>query len=430
MAVASGGKLALILKRIRRHQPFWGWAVVSICMIVVGFNAGTTNYANGIFLLPLQQYFHTTRTAIAQAVALTSLLAAPILPLLGMILDRWGPRRALLIGLSGLALTLFLLSATNALWQFYVLIIVQQAFFMRFNEPITHQIVIGRWFMHLRGRAMGVTLAGVGIFGLGIPALLGFVIEHYGWRSGYMLAGALVAGLALPAVLLFLLDHPSDVGQYPDGASAPPAMIHTAVHGATFAQAIRSRVLWTLALTWALCYIEYGVMTLQAPAMLQDAGLSVSSSASYLGFMLGVSIIGRLAIGNLADRFSRVHLLSISLLGMGLGALTMLWPAQPLARLGYVVFYGIGSGGAFTVFPLTVQSIFGLQSFGRIYAVVIVGSLLSTAAGNYLGARIYDWRGGYTAAVWLAAAAATTAGALALTVRHRSWENVELAGKA
>jgi MFS family permease len=419
----------LILKRIGR-RPFWGWAIVSTCMIVVGFNAGVSNYANGIFLIPLQQYFHTSRTAIAQAIALTNFLAAPVLPVLGILLDRWGSRRTLLIGLSGLALTLFLLSATNALWQFYVLIIVQQALFVRFNEPITHQTVIGRWFVRLRGRAMGVTLAGVGIFGLTIPALLGVVIEHSGWRSGYLLAGALVAGLALPAVLFFMLNDPSEVGQYADGAAATPTTIRTLQHGATFAEAIRSPILWTLALTWTLCYIEHGVMSLQAPAMFQDAGLSVSGSARYLSFMLGVSIIGRLGIGNLADRFNRVYLLSAALICMAMGALMMLWPAQPLARLGYVVFYGIGSGGVFTVFPVTVQSFFGLQSFGRIYSVVIVGSMLSTGVGNYLGARIYDWRGSYDAAIWVSFAAATLAAALALTLRRRSRESAKPAGTA
>ena len=93
-------------------------------MIVVGLNAGTAYYANAIYLLPLQQYFETSRTVIAQAIALTPLLAAPVVPLLGLLLDRWGPRRALLVGVSGLAATQFLLARMTALWQFYLLIIV------------------------------------------------------------------------------------------------------------------------------------------------------------------------------------------------------------------------------------------------------------------------------------------------------------------
>jgi MFS family permease len=394
-------------------------------MIVGGFNAGVTVYANGIFLLPLQQHFHTTRTAVAQAVALNSLLAAPVMPFLGMILDRWGPRRAFLLGLTGIGLGFFLLSGMNALWQYYVLVIIQQAFFMRFNEPITQQAVIGRWFVRFRGRAIGIALAGVGIFGVTIPTLLGYIIQHYGWRSGFLTAGVLVVGVALPAVLLFLLDNPSEIGQYPDGANEPPAIIHTAVHGATFAQAIRSPIWWVLALIWALCYLIHGVMTLQAPAILQDAGLSVSSAARYVGFMLGASIIGRLSIGNLSDRVDRLRLLGVSLFGMGAGAAMMLFPGNAAARLGYVILYGIGSGGAFTVFPVTIQSIFGLRSFGRIYAIVITGSVISTAAGNYLGARIYDWRGGYSEALWLSLGCAALAGILALTLRAKNWQETQ-----
>ncbi len=420
----------MLLKRIRRRQPSWGWLIAVICMVVGGFNAGTTYYGNGIFLIPLQQHFQTTRTAISQAVALTSLLAAPVMPLLGVLLDRWGPRRVFLIGVAGLGLTHLLLSRINALWQFYVLVIVGQSVFMRFNEPITQQAVVGRWFVRLRGRAMGIALAGVGIFGLTIPALLGFIIERYGWRNGYLTTGLLLVGVALPIVFLFLLNDPAEVGQYPDGASTPPAVMHSPVQGATFVQAIRSPVFWILAVIWALCYIEHGVMTLQLPAILQDAGLSVSNAARYVGFMLGASIVGRLGIGNLADRFNRLHLLGFALLTMGAGTLLMLWPAQPAARLGYVVLYGIGSGGTFTVFPVIVQSLFGLRSFGRIYSVVIIGSVLSTATGNYLGARIFDWTGSYGQAVLLAAAASAIAGSLSLTLRPKRWDEREPAGQS
>jgi len=274
----------------------------------------------------------------------------------------------------------------------------------------------------LRGRAMGLTMAGVSFCGLTLPALFGVMIERYGWRSAYITAGGLITALALPAVLLLLLDDPGQLGQYPDGASQPPATIHTALSGATFGQAIRSRALWTLAACGALCYIEHGVIALQVPAMLQDTGLPASVAASFLGFMLGVSAIGRLAVGSLADRFDRARILGVCLLGMALGALTMMWPANALARIGYIFIYGISSGGTFTILPVIAQWLFGLRAFGKVFAVVILATTLATAAGNYLGARIYDWRGDYSAAVWVAVSAAALAGLLAFTLRPRTWE--------
>jgi OFA family oxalate/formate antiporter-like MFS transporter len=132
--------------------------------------------------------------------------------------------------------------------------------------------------------------------------------------------------------------------------------------------------------------------------------------------MLGVSTIGRLSIGALTDRFAPARILALALLGMAAGSSMMLWPANAAARLVYIVLYGICSGGAFTVLPVAGQSFFGLRSFGKIYAVVLFAATLGTAAGNYLGARIYDWLGNYAAAVWLGIGCATLAGMLALTL--------------
>jgi len=410
-----------IVKSKRPLRFFWGWIIVGVSMLTLGLSSSTAFYANAIFLLPLQSHFHTERTVIAQAFALTQLLAAGALPFVGMALDRWGPRRALIFGLSGLTLTHFLLARVDALWQFYVLIILQQSLFTRFNDVMTQQSLLGRWFVRLRGRAMGLTMAGVGAAGLVLPAIIGLVIQNHGWRSGYLLAGILVGGLTLPAVIFLLLDNPQQVGQHPDGAAQAPAVFYTAASGATFAQAVRSPALWLLGFCAVLCFIDHGMMSLQMPALVQDAGLSASAAASLFGLMLGVSVIGRLAIGSLTDRLNRFHLLGFSLLGMACGSLCLQWPASSAARLLYVFIYGVASGGAFTALPVTGQAIFGLRNFGKIYAIVTLLSTLGTAAGNYLGARAYDWLGSYRMAVWMAAAASALAGMLAFTLRAPAW---------
>ena len=263
-------------------------------------------------------------------------------------------------------------------------------------------------------------MAGVGVGGLILPAVTGVVIQNYGWRNGYLLGGALIAGISLPAVFFLVRNHPEVLGQYPDGAAEPPAIAHTTAAGATFGEATRSPALWILAVTSFLCYITHGVEALQFPAMLQDAGLSVSSSAIFLGLMLGFSAIGRLGIGSLCDRFDKPRVLAASTLGMALSTLLMLAPGNALARILFVISYGIAMGGTFTTIPLTGQALFGQRSFGRIYAVVCVALTLGATAGNYLGARVYDWQGNYAYAVALASGAAVLAAALALALRRRA----------
>jgi len=414
-----------LIKAKVRNIPFWGWPTVLVCGLVLGISSGTAFYANSVYLLPLQRFFATDRTVIAQAFAMTHVVAAGVLPFIGMLVDRWGPRRTMILGMGGLALTHFLLSRIDSLWQFYILIIVQQSVFTRCADLLTLQSLIGRWFVRLRGRATGVTLAGVGVAGLALPALLAIIIERQGWRSAYLLSAALVAGIVLPAVAILLVDSPAALRQYPDGAMEPPSLKYATGRGATFKQAVRSPALWILIICSVLCYIDHGMVALQLPAMFEGAGLSASAAASFFGFMLGVSVIGRLSIGSLADRFDRSRVLGFSLLGMALGVCMLLWPASPVARILFVFIYGVASGGVFTVFPVTGQALFGLRAFGKIYALVGLATALGTAGGNYLGARMFDWMGDYRGAVIIAIIASTSAGLLALTLKKPTWDEQE-----
>lgn len=410
-----------MLGRQSRRIPFWGWVIVGATMTIQFMAAGNTYYANAVFLVPLQDQFGATRTVISQGFALTNLVAAALVPVAGWVVDRWGPRRSILIGVSGIAVTAFMLSGMAALWQFYLLVALQQGALLPFAGLLPNQSLIGRWFARGRGRAMGLMMAGIGLGGLILPPLSGLIIEHSGWRLAYLVQGLLVAAIAVPAAALLLRDRPEDLRQHPDGAAGPPGDDDAHSNGASFGQAVRARSLWALAAVAFLCYAAHGVMSLQLPAMLQDVGLSVSRASGFLGLMLGLSVVGRLGIGGLADRFGNRRVLAVAAAGLGFSSLLVLARASSLGRISYVVIYGIFVGGTFTTMPLTAQSIFGMRAFGRIYVIVMLAVPLGTALGSYLGARVYDWQGSYTGSVLLACGAAVFASLLVLTLRRRDW---------
>jgi MFS family permease len=162
-------------------------------------------------------------------------------------------------------------------------------------------------------------------------------------------------------------------------------------------------------------------MSLQLPAMLQDVGLSVSRASAFLGLMLGLSVVGRLGIGGLADRFDKRRVLAVAAAGLGFSSLLVLARGSPLGRTSYVMSYGVFVGGTFTTLPLVAQSIFGMRAFGRIYVTVALAVSLGAALGSYLGARVYDWQGSYTGSVLLACGCAVLASLLVLTLRRRDW---------
>ena len=409
-----------MLKRLHSIVPFWGWVVVGTSMAIMCVVGGYGYYSPSVYLLPLQSYFEVNRTTVSLGVSLTTLGAGAMALLVGIVVDRWGPRRSIILGVTGLAASFLLLSRMIALWQYYALLTFQ-GMVLPFAGLIPHQSLIGLWFVRKRGSAMGMMMAGLGIGGLLFPWLNGLLIESLGWRSAYLTGGIILGVIPLTAALVLLRNRPEEVGQYPDGMPTTVNLSALPTSGATLKQAVRSFAFWGLGLAVLLWAINNGVIMLHLPAMLQDAGMPLKQAGGVLGLMLGVSIIGRLGIGQLADRFEPRTVLAVALICMGLGALPLLAPANPTMRSLFVVLYGVAQGGGATVIPLVVQPFFGMRAFGKIYGLIVMGMTAGFSIGNYLGGRIYDLNGDYTWAVLVASAAGLLAGLFPLILRRPDW---------
>src|SRR5215475_638682 len=143
--------------------------------------------------VPLTQI--TSLVAINQGSGLLS-------PVLGPLVDRWGPRALMLVGLSGLALG----TLAAALLPFYATVLIALAmagFGKSCFEPAVQAFVGVRVRWERRGLAIGlIEFAWSGSSLVGIP-LLGLAIERYGWRSPFFILGALaVASLVMVALLV------------------------------------------------------------------------------------------------------------------------------------------------------------------------------------------------------------------------------------
>ena len=385
-------------------------------MFLILIIAGTTFYSGSVFLVPLQNLMGTNRTDISKVFAIIMIVNGVLMPVAGLLIDRWGPRRAMIFGMSGLAVVFFLFSRATAVWQLY-LIAVLQGIFQPISGGMSNQAIVGRWFKRKRGRAMGLMGAGIGLGGLVVPWLLGVIIETFDIRTAYLFNTGCLLFLNIPIILFILRDSPHSVGLPRDGyeissPSSQEAQENMQVQEAGedkddtlifLKDAVKTLTFWAVLVSSALGLSMIGIMSLHLPAMLQDAGMSLSVSAGYLGMMLGIGIAGRISVGELTDRIKPRFVYSVAVLLMGLGSLTMLLPQVPLARIAFIAIFGITQAATSTLIPLIIQSIFGVRSFGRIYGPIGLCTSFAIAGGNYLGGYIRDLSGNYNPAIILTA---------------------------
>jgi len=169
-------------------------------------------------------------------------------PLFGAWLDRRSVRTALTVSALFLGLGLVALSLVSAMWQVILIYTVFMSIPLMAFSPLSAPILLSRWFVRQRGRALGIALTGYALGGILFPPLLIKLVALYDWRQTLQISGAAVLLCMVPAVFYLVIDRPSDRNTGPDGESAQAVAetLQAASHGAK-TDMLRNLNFWLIA---------------------------------------------------------------------------------------------------------------------------------------------------------------------------------------
>ncbi len=275
------------------RYPGWSVTGAAFAGVMVSF-APIVPYTFSLFLNPLHTAFGWKREALSGAFALAAITVALVSPLIGLLLDRFPPRRILLPAILIFAATLASLSGLGpSIGRFYLTYFVL-GLVANGTAQFAYTRTVLTWFDRHRGFALALILTGSGVGSLFIPPLTQWMIEAHGWRNAYLMLGAL-ALLGLPLTALLVRNRPQ-----PGTLDAA----HASVPGAKVSEALASPAFWVLAGIILLgAFSENGLVTNLA-AVLTEHGVSPYFAALALSARGGAGIVGRLGTGLLIDRFS------------------------------------------------------------------------------------------------------------------------------
>jgi MFS family permease len=149
-----------------------------------------------------------------------------------------------------------------------------------------------------------------------------------------------------------------------------------------------------------------------------DRGLAQGRVATLLSLILVGSIVGRLLMGWLADRWAkkRVMILIYAIVAATIPFLAFA-PSEPLLFLGAFLF-GVGLGGDYMIIPLMAAELFGLKVMGRVMGTVLTADGVAEAVVPMVVATVRDRTGSYSAGFGLLIALAVL-GAVAVALLPR-----------
>jgi MFS family permease len=364
-------------------------------------------YAYSVFLVALLKEFGWSRSVLAGAFSLFTLVSGGAGPVLGALADRFGPRRLILVGGALLAVSLWADSYVTRAWHLYVGFGLLTAIGVSTAGWTPAVVMVQRQFSARLGLALGIAGSGVGLGIFLVVPLCQALIDAFGWRWAFRGLAIFAAVWILPATYLAVRDTPAPI------RSPSPCVGSTEAGGAhSFDRALANPSFRYIGLAVFLGSICSQTLHVHQAAFLVDHGLSAMTAAAVISVVGASSILGKTGGGFISDFFSRELVYALGMIGMivGVGVLWLvaLAPSAWLA-MGYATLFGIGYSVTAFIVPAMMSDRFRGPHFGSIFGATQVASALGSALGAWLAGRLFDATGSYAIAFGVAACAAAVA---------------------
>ncbi len=397
-------------------------------MVVLGVGAGCYWLGFGVFFLPLATEFATSRTRLSFAVSIAQMEGGLLGPIDGYLVDRFGPRKMMFIGVGMMGLGFIWMSQVQSLFMFYVVYLAFISFGMSLGIRVPALVAPTNWFVKKRGIALGFATSGVGLGGILVP-IIGWLVVTVEWRVTAALVGVLILFVCLP--LAGVMRHrPEHYGMVPDGnidleeahndggsESIPDSEMVLDEVEFSMREALMTPVFWFLSIVFGLRQLIIGAVGLHQVPFVVDIGISSQIAATVLGMTAITSIIGRLGFGWMGDRIPTRYVMALSIACAALGVLILAYSTEWWHLMFFVLTYGIGWGGGATTMSVVRADYFGRRAFGTISGLMDAVQMFGLVLGPVFAGWVYDTYESYYFAFMLFAASGLIAAIMMVFVR-------------
>ncbi len=359
-----------------------------------------------------------SRAAISLAYTIATVTAALLLPLVGRWIDRYGPRRAVVVIAVLFSLSCFWMGLTGGLITLFIGFTLLRAFGPG-ALSLVNLHVVNLWFIRRRGTAIGWMGVGLALATATFPPLMEGLLAQVGWRRAFLLIGLGLMAILLPIGALLFRAQPERFGLAPDGIAKDDndgqPFRETVL---TLREARRTPIFWLLTLG-GMCIGGLGTgLLFHHFSILEHNGIE-RAAAAVLFIPLGfVSAMSNLGSGVLVDRFGPRRLLAVMLLLFGTMLVTIPLVSTAESVWLYGSVFGLVQGMQGTILGSAYAYYFGREHIGAIKGF----SKTLVVAGAALGPLVYglgfELFGSYSASLIFSALLPAGVGLVALFSRE------------
>jgi MFS family permease len=380
----------------KESRFFYGYVVVISAFVIMILAYGVRT-SFGVFFIPLEDEFKWSRTLISGAATLSMLIQGVWGIYMGRVNDKAGSRLVITICCFFTGLGILLMAVTHYSWQLYIFygLIVgvgMGGVFVALLSTVT------RWFVKRRGLMTGIVLAGIGVGTVTLAPVSNWLISIYGWRLSNVIIGGTVLIIGVLAAQ-FLRRNPAKVGQptYDQTERKEPAAVQDA-EGISLKKAAVTWQFWSTWFIFALLGYCTFTITIHLVPHITDLGISAATAAAILAVTGGVSSIGGILLGLLADKIGNRNVIIISLILVSAALLCLVQFSSVMMFYLFAIVYSLGIGGGTAMESTITADLFGMKAHGAILGFISFGFTVGGAIGPLLTGYLFDLNENYTMA--------------------------------
>ncbi|KXU33907.1 MFS transporter [Cephaloticoccus primus] len=378
--------------------PFYGPRIVAVAFVTL-MGAFGLNLSGGQFFAPLTESFGWGLATLSSAAALNMIVWGVFQPVVGRLIDRFGPRPVIAASVALMGVAFLAASTLTTLWEFYLYYGVLTAIGFAGCGSMANSVLVARWYVRGRAKMLARSAMGMNIGQLVFLPLAGWLIVASGFRGAFLVFGILMLVVVLPLVLFVSHSSPDKLQQAPDGdelsAFTPPK-------SAALAQALRDSDFWMATIGFVTCGYSLYLVVMHLPRFAVDLGATAATGGRVLGLAAGASALSMWICGQLVGRVGKKKLLLglylIRMLALGfLACSSEIWQLYAFALV-----YGIASMPIIPLKTGLIGDMFGANAMGSILGMAWFLHQVLAAIAVFLGGWLRVETGSYAAAFWSA----------------------------